>query len=662
MYWDSTVSLDDVFSGTTSLSFPSLVGSNIFYLSQLPDEQGRTVVMRYNRGDKPQRVSPDNFSVNTVQNGYGGRCYWANNKQLFFVNADDQHIYRTGLAQVSQDQTDDTIRITPKQLDASTALYSSFRHISEQHALAVVEFADSDTSAGEGSRSAIVSIELNDNSLPLNSLIESTDFYSNLVINGDANKVAWVSWDKHNMPWNNTRLWIADLTNNEAGLSVSNITELCVDKPGCYCQLVFSADNKLFFAADFENAKSITEDFWNIYCIEAFDVKKIEAKNVTELALEFGAPHWQYDDNRIVVLDNEHLLAAGMGRENTSLYIINTLTLKAVCVSDREHTLSMLNSDNKGTVSMLYATPSTAFTIAQYNARTGLIQIKPTPPTPPNRLNTSVGRHIEYTVDKSEKAYGYYYPPKNASYQLTQAPPLIVIVHGGPTSRAYSYFDIQKQFWTTRGFAIFDVNHRGSTGYGRYFRDSLLGHWGLKDIRDIKAGVEYLVAEGLANRQQLFIRGKSAGGYAVMRVLTELPELFKAGASYYGIGNLSTLSALTHRFEKYYVDSLIGEKYSQTTACSRDSNYYKRSPINYVDRLASPMILFQGAKDKVVPPKVSKEIVHALKRKHIDCNYREFANEGHGFKDSQSNKQAYAEELAFYSDVIEQSNTSLLTK
>ncbi len=266
----------------------------------------------------------------------------------------------------------------------------------------------------------------------------------------------------------------------------------------------------------------------------------------------------------------------------------------------------------------------------------------------------SVAEPICYPTRNGGNAFAYFYTPKNSRYQgpSDARPPLLVMVHGGPTSRCAHTFDVTKQYWTTIGFAVLDVNHRGSTGHGRVYRQSLLGHWGEYDVTDIVDGIEYLKQRDLIDPHKVCIRGRSAGGYTVLQALTQFPNYFNVGACYFGIGNLVTLAETTHKFELHYTDGLIGEVFDRQHARRRDSLYYQRSPIHYVHRLDSPMIVFQGLDDKVVPPSVSRELVAALKERDIAHEYVEYPGEGHGFRSSKTNIDALTRETHFYIQIL----------
>jgi dipeptidyl aminopeptidase/acylaminoacyl peptidase len=226
------------------------------------------------------------------------------------------------------------------------------------------------------------------------------------------------------------------------------------------------------------------------------------------------------------------------------------------------------------------------------------------------------------------------------------------MVHGGPTARTVPVLDPARQYWTTLGFAVLDLNYRGSSGYGRRYRQSLLGHWGEMDVEDIIDGIDYLIQQDRVDPGQVCIRGRSAGGYAVLRALTCYPDRFHAGACYFGIGNLVTLARTTHKFESRYIDRLLGEKFDPERALQPDSLFYRRSPVHYMDRLRSPVIVFQGKDDKVVPPKLSREIVRVLQLHNVAHEYVEYEGEGHGFRQTDTNVDALSRETAFFLKIL----------
>jgi dipeptidyl aminopeptidase/acylaminoacyl peptidase len=259
----------------------------------------------------------------------------------------------------------------------------------------------------------------------------------------------------------------------------------------------------------------------------------------------------------------------------------------------------------------------------------------------------SVPELIEFPTENNLTAYAYYYAPKNADYSAPagELPPLLVCSHGGPTSAASSELDLRIQFWTSRGFAVVDVNYGGSSGYGRAYRERLKGQWGIVDVDDCVNAAKYLVQRGDVDSNRLAIRGGSAGGYTTLCALT-FRDTFKAGASYYGVSDLTVLATDTHKFESRYLDGLVGP-YPE-----RKDLYYQRSAINFTDQLSCPVIFLQGLEDKVVPPSQAELMVDALRAKKLPVAYVAFEGEQHGFRRAENIKRSLEAELYFYSRIF----------
>ena len=260
----------------------------------------------------------------------------------------------------------------------------------------------------------------------------------------------------------------------------------------------------------------------------------------------------------------------------------------------------------------------------------------------------SVAEAVEFPTADGQTAHTFYYPPRNKDFVAPagETPPLVVISHGGPTSASRPTLDLQTQYWTSRGFAVADVNYRGSSGYGRAYRQRLNGQWGVVDVADVIHAVRFLAAEGKAGRDRAVIRGGSAGGYTTLAALTFHPEVFKAGASYYGVSDLEVLALDTHKFESRYTHSLVGP-YPAARA-----TYRARSPIQAVDMIACPLILFQGLEDKVVPPGQSQMMADAVRAKGLPVAYLAFEGEQHGFRKADTIIRSLEAELYFYGAIF----------
>lgn len=663
--WQSNLTLEQVFAQGQSFSYPLPLGDGYLYLSALKDEGGRNVLMHNKTSDPaetPTCITPTPFNLRTKINEYGGKPYWVFGSLIYFANQSDQRLYKQKI-----DIQTGTVS-SPKAVSPQTAdqeyMFADITELNKHWLLSIVETSNDDHSC-ENTHS--IGVFRHDSPQPeMVELAVGANFYSNLVVSADRSKVAWVQWDHPAMPWDETQLWVADISYESAQPCFVNQQKIDLQitgsvKAASVCQLMFANNGRLFFSVDFQLADSNDpKNYWNIMCYK-FDDEVVQA--VTNIHLEFGYPHWQYGDARIVQFDDNNILTFGTDIDGDKLYLIeqSTLTIKPLTHSSfTQKNLQNLAADSKGrTMAVMLSVDSNPSLISlelddDQTLNTPLTVLSNS--TVLNEADISVAEHFDYVTQDQINAHGYYYPPVNVNYKNDTAPPLIVMVHGGPTARAYGYFDIQKQYWTNHGFAVFDANPRGSTGYGRTYRDALQGQWGESDISDVVDGVEHLVSMGKADSDTVFIRGKSSGGYAVLCALTQYPDQFLAGACYYGIGNLVTLQEVTHKFEKYYTERLVGEQYDSATASLSQSQFFQRSPINQISQLQASMIIFQGMEDKIVPPSVAKEIVQALEDNDLTYSYIEYAEEGHGFKQVKNNIDALGRELAFYQSVLSKRN------
>lgn len=659
LQWQSDLSLEQVFAKAGTYSYPDFLSGSLVYLTSIDEQKGRNALMMVNSDgiSKPICLTPEPYDLRTQINEYGGKPFWIYADDVYFANKSDQRIYQQNftLGQISEPRA-----VSPIPPKKQPFMYADLVK-TDSWLLAVVEKV-SDKKDQQNSH-IIVAFDPNFDDGELIELTAGSDFYSNLCVSPQMNKIAWVQWNHPNMPWNETQLWVADLKFNKKQIWLENKKRINLNQGASVCQLFMASNQRLFFSVDYLNkdidsADHSADNYWNLKC---YDFSQQAVIGVSKEFSEFGYPHWQYGDARIAQLSEDTLLAFAGHAEGDDLYLIDQQTLQIDKVSlpepqgKRFRSLSgSLNSDQDKVVAIMLSQKANP-TLIEFKVNSDIeceVNKVLSAPMVIAEGDISIAEHFSYQTKDNSQAHGYYYPPNNTKYNCNDLPPLLVLVHGGPTARADAFFDLQKQFWTNRGFAIFDVNHRGSTGHGRSYRDSLQGQWGVIEIADIIDGIEYLVQTGQANEEQICIRGKSAGGYTVLRALTEFPNVFKAGACYYGIGNLATLADVTHKFEKYYTDQLIGEEYDANKAVSPESLFFQRSPINKVADLQTAMIIFQGLKDKVVPPKVAQEMVLALEQSGVAHSYVEYPEEGHGFRQAETNIDAWSQELEFYRNVL----------
>lgn len=583
-------------------------------------------------------VTPDGYSIRTRVHEYGGRCFCLANDSVYFSNDRDARIYAQPL---------DPEAGGPRPLTVDTGKATWFADLTvspgASHLFAVME----QSGRNEENENTLVVIDLFSGgpAAPVN-IATGADFYACPVVDHVNCRLAWMEWDHPDMPWDRTRLMTADISEGEE-MTLHDNRDITGDIDGSICQPRYYG-GQLVFAADRATLREDCDDYWNLY-------RHTEqgAERLTCDRMEYGAPHWVFGDSNHAPLGDTTLLARRSVPEGDELVEIDRVTGKQRKVDSHFNSFAQLGPGKEpGEVLLLAASGSSSQRLVSYGS-CGFTTISSRPEAVAE-IEISEGLPVSYPTRDGGTTHAYFYPPKNSKYAAPegQLPPLLVMVHGGPTARTTGALDLMRQYWTGSGFAVLDVNHRGSTGHGRRYRQHLLGRWGRVDVDDVIDGIDYLVNQSLVDPRKVLIRGKSAGGYAVLRALTEYPEYFRAGACYYGIGNLSTLASVTHKFEARYTDRLLGEAYDPLQAANEQSEYYKRSPVNYMSRLQSPMILFQGLEDRVVPPRVSREVADILAARNIEHEYVEYPGEGHGFRKSETNIDAIRKETEFYRRVL----------
>ncbi len=620
--WTSPVTADLLISQTVRLGEPRIDGDCIYWLESRPQEKGRNVLVRINSEGDRQDVLPHPVSIRTRAHEYGGASYWVHAGMIYFVVDDDQRIYR--LDTHSEGALPEAV--TPE----GPYRYADFCIDANRQRLLCVREDHSRT--GEETN-ALVSVPLSGEGA-IQVLVEGNDFYSNPRLSPDGQTLSWLTWNHPNMPWDETECRIATLT---PGGEVSDARLIAGSGQESVFQPQWSPAGELYLVSDRSN-------WWNLY---RWNGAELEA--VVPMEAEFATPQWVFGMSTYDFLDAETLLCTFT---RGGIWHLATVDLKSNTLEEIETPFTDFASIrcNRGTAVFVAASPSQFEQLITYKGEEsgkGLTTLAHSSSATIESGYLSRAQAVSYPVGDGEQAHGFYYPPTNRDYRApaNSLPPLIVLCHGGPTGATSSALELKIQFWTSRGFAIFDINYRGSTGYGRRFRDRLKPNWGLTDVEDVCAGARYLVEKGLANPEQLAIKGGSAGGYTVLAALT-FGETFKAGASHYGIGDLETLARDTHKFESRYLDNLVGPY-----PADRDT-YLARSPIHRAERLNCPVIFFQGLEDKVVPPNQAEAMVEVLKDKGLATAYVPFEGEGHGFRQGPNIKRALEGELYFYSKVF----------
>jgi len=618
--WKSAISAELLVEGSVRLGEATLVDGRSYWLESRPLEKGRNVLVQYCPKNGRKDLTPAPLSVRSKAHEYGGGSYLVNGDMVYFVLAEDQRIYRMKLDSTWPEA------ITPE----NNSRYADLFLDKKRNRLICIEEDDSGHEQGAEARARIIAIKLQK---PLDTapevLQEGADFYSNPALNANGSKLSFLRWHHPNLPWDATELCLADL--NTQG-EVTGITQVAGGQNESIFQPQWSPKGELVYVSDRNN-------WWNLYQLG-------QETPLWEKDAEFATPQWVFGMSTYGFIGEEEILCTYTENGRWYLATLNTRTGEHHTIEQPYCDIESLHCED-GKAIMIAAGTDSFPAVVTFDSSTHALEAiaSSNSRTLPTNLFSNA-QAITFTVNDRD-VHGFYYPPHNPSYSAPQGdkPPLIVFSHGGPTGATSAGLNLKVQYWTSRGFAILDVNYSGSTGYGREYRDRLTDKWGIYDVEDVCTGAEYLVDRGLADPERLLIKGGSAGGYTVLAALT-YHDTFKAGASHYGIGELSSLVKDMHKFESRYLDKLVGPW------PSAEQIYYERSPINHVEQLSCPVIFFQGMEDKVVPPNQAETMVKTLKERGIPVSYITFANEGHGFRSGDSIKMALEGELEFYSRIF----------
>ena len=639
--WPSPLTAARVAAGALRLDHIQLDGDDVYWVEGRASEGGRYVIVKRAASGTLTDVTLPPFNVRTRVHEYGGAAFTVDRGTIYFSNFADQRIYRQATGESPQPITAAGCFYADLHIDVLRDRLIAIRENHSQRGLPAEALAK----VGEPVN-AVVAIERRSSGSEVPPfwheviLAGGADFYSDPIVSPDGSSLAWIQWHHPNMPWDGSELCLArfnpDGTLGEAGIIAGGPAESIF-------QPEWSPDGTLYFVSD-------RSGWWNLYRLPSF-AKATEGKAppvevVHAMTAEFGKPQWTFSMVSYAFVSADRLAATYTRDGRWHLALIDTNTLAFTPVELPVQPLESIHAN--GEAIFFIGGSATAVTAI---TRLGLADrsIEVLRSASAEQIDPawiSVPEAVTYTAAGRE-VHAFYYPPTNpeVSAPAGERPPLLVLTHGGPTGATLDVLDSKIQFWTSRGFAVLDVNYSGSTGYGRAYRERLNGQWGIADVDDVVGGARAMVAAGKADPARLIIRGGSAGGYTTLAALT-FHQTFKAGASYYGISDLEVLQQDTHKFESRYNQSLIGPY-----PAAREV-YVQRSPIHFTDRLSCPIILFQGLDDKVVPPNQSEMMAEAVRRKGLKVKYVTFEGEQHGFRKAENIIRALEEELAFYRDVF----------
>jgi dipeptidyl aminopeptidase/acylaminoacyl peptidase len=621
--WKSPVTTDLIVAGTIRLGQIVLDGEAVYWTEGRPGEGGRHVIVRWTAGGGCEDVTPAPFNVCTRVHEYGGGDFTVKDGQITFANFADQRLYQQQPGSEPQPVTpQEKLRFADGAFtpDGAPSPVARFICVREDH-----------RAEGQEPVNTIVSLAL-DGEDAGQVLVSGNDFYASPRISPDGKYLAWLTWNHPNMPWDGTELWVGELT---ADGGLTNQQLVAGGRDESIFQPEWSPEGLLHFVSD-------RSGWWNLYRRRDGLVEALYP-----MEAEFGLPQWLFG-MRTYAFVNENSILCRIGQNgSSSLALLDTannqlvpLDLSFTAIEDVHVAGNFAYFEG--------ASPELPGSIIRLDLST----------EEPSILRRSSDivldddylsrpQAVAFPTTNGQTAHAFYYPPNNGDYSAPEGelPPLIVESHGGPTSATSAVFSVNKQYWTSRGFALLDVNYGGSTGYGRAYRERLNGQWGVVDVEDCINGAHYLAQQGLVDGERLAIHGGSAGGYTTLCALT-FHDVFHAGASYFGVSDIGALMVDTHKFESHYDHSMIGPYPASKQL------YYERSPIHYVDLIDCPLILFQGLDDPVVVASQAEMMYEAVKAKGIPVAYLAYPGEQHGFRKAENIKRTLESELYFYGRVF----------
>ena len=616
--WPSPLSAAQVAAGSVVPSWPQLVGDEVWWSQMRPAEGGRVVVMRRRADGTVQDVLPAPWNARTRVHEYGGSAWTVADGELVFANFGDQRLWRLA-------DGGEPVALTPEPSEAAGDRYAEPQVVGrdlwcvrERHSGGVVT-------------RALVAVPL-DGSGQVRELVSGSDFLACPRLSPDGRHLAWVAWDHPRMPWDGTELRVASVDGDgrvgEPRTLIGGPTESVLQPQWLDATTLVAVTDR--------------SGWWNLVRVGLDG----QTSPLREAADEAAGPLWvlgltwysALDDGRLVVKHGEHLAVLSPDGSLRDLDLPQT------------DWAPMLATDGRRVVTVAgSATTPPSVVVVDPDAGPGggveVVHVSATVPVDASWL--PVPTHETFPSVDGRVVHALVYPPTSpgASAPDGELPPYVVFVHGGPTSQADAVLDLEKAFFTSRGIGVVDVDYGGSTGYGRPYRESLRGQWGVVDVEDCVAAARGLVDAGRADGDRLVIRGGSAGGWTVLAALTGT-DAFAAGASYYGVAELVRFAQDTHDFESRYLDGLIGPLPESLAL------YEERAPLSHVDGLSCPVLLLQGDEDMVVPPSQAELFRDALVRKHIPHAYLLFEGEQHGFRKAETVIAALEAELSFYGQAL----------
>ncbi len=618
--WKSPITADAIVAETLALGRIALDGRDTYWAEQRPSEGGRNVIVRRTPDGETADVTPSRFSVGTAVHEYGARGYTVDDGVVFFSNEHDNRLYR-------QRPGEKPTAITPE----GDLRYAAM--VVDRGRGRVIAVREDHTTSAEEAVNTIVSIDA-EGRVDAGVLVSGNDFYATPRLSPDGRSLAWVSWDHPSMPWDGAELWVASF---DAVGALGPATRVCGGMPEAAGQPEWAPDGMLYLLSD-------RSGWWNLYRWRGEEIEP-----VLPMEAEFAKTYWWIGMGAYGFESARHAICS-YGRHG--VWRLGRLDLEAGELEPIEVPYTAMGwADLRvapGRVVFGAGAPSMPNSMLELDLASGELTVLRTAcelSLDPGYLSTPEA--IEFPTENEKTAHAFFYPPTNRDFVAPagEKPPLLVTVHGGPTGAATMELDLWTQYWTSRGLAVLDVNYGGSTGFGRDYRERLIGEWGVVDVDDSSNGARFLVSRGDVDGERLAITGGSAGGYTALAAMT-FRDLFQAGASHFGVSDLEALLDGIHKFDTHSLVGLVGPYPLYR------KRYEERSPINYVEQLTCPVIFFQGLDDTIVPADQSQMMFDVLRKRGIPTAYLEFEGEAHGFTKAENIRRTLEAELYFYSRVF----------
>ncbi len=615
--WKSTISPRLV--AGASIRLGGLVANdfgNPLWIESRPEEGGRCVIVEYGKDNKTGDVLPPEFSARSRIHEYGGGALLAGRGgALYFTSAGDQDIYR-----LNEDGTSARLTNEPDTRFADYSLCPKGRGL-----FSVAERHEKHEHSAPENFLALVAEQGGEISI----VRQGADFYAAPRVSPDGQRLAWLEWDLPHMPWQAAALYVARIADDGSLKDTRHIIG-GEGKPAFQCE--WDETGALYVVAE--------EGEWShLYCWR--DETLVQ---VSQFEGELARPLWALGMRSYVPLGNRRFAAVTVQKGEHHLWLIDEGQASAIHIDQPHRQIIDPVKSGENAIFAIVGDDDEPSAIAEIDMSGNSRLIHRSSALTLGAKDISIGQTLELEVREGETLFAVYYPPANAACRgpKEELPPMILSAHGGPTGCADRGLKLKIQYWTSRGYAFLDCDYRGSTGYGALYRNALDGYWGLRDADDMVAAAHAVIERKLADPGALLISGGSAGGYTALMALCR-SNLFRAACISYGVADLATLLATTHKFEAGYLYGLTG-----TSKGNTEPIFTERSPLHQARHITSPVLLLQGLDDRVVPPEQSRNMARAIEKSGVAVSLREFAGEGHGFRGADTIRKALELETAFY--------------